>query len=414
MNRYWKHIVVLLVGFTIVGFAIVPGMRNRQFVQAALSEAPNAGEGGLPIFEKDPAWPKVPAKWRLGSVSAAAIDAQDNVWVIHRPNALKPEQRAEAAPSVLQFDNAGNFLQAWGGPGPGYEWLQTEHSLFIDHKGFVWIIGSGAKDGQILKFTKDGKFVMQIGHSGQTGDSNSQFLRQPTGIWLYPKTNELFVSDGYGNRRVVVFDPDTGKIKRFWGAYGNKPVDIGPAIGREGGERGQSSIHFFPQDPWRAYAENLQQFDTVHDVKVSNDGFVYVADRGNKRIQVFTVDGKYVSQAFVGVDNVTYLQKSPACPAPPCHEPDIQSRSVAFSPDSQQRFLYVAGLPDIYILNRKTMQVLGSFVTGMVEEHPPNHQIIVDSKGNLYTPQSGVAGGGAFGKAQIFKWVFKGYTPATN
>jgi DNA-binding beta-propeller fold protein YncE len=412
MNSPWRYIVH--VGF-VLGLITVPGMNSCLFGHAKSLEAPNIGEGGLPIFEKDPNWPHVPSKWRLGSVSAAAVDGDGNVWIIHRPHSLKPEQQAEVAPSILEFDNSGNFLQAWGGPGPGYEWVLNEHSVFVDEKRFVWVIGSDRKDAQILKFTNDGKFVAQFGHSGQSGDSNSQFLNQPTGIWLFPKTNELFVSDGYGNRRVVVFDPDTGKVKRYWGAYGNKPIDIGPAITESvGGSSGPSPIHFFPKDPWRAYAVNLQQFDTPHDIKVSNDGLVYVSDRGNKRVQVFTVDGKYVTEQFVGVDSIKYLQATTACPSPPCHEPDIQSRSVAFSPDPQQRFLYVAGLPDIYILNRKTMQILGSFETGIVEAHPPNHEIIVDHQGNLYTPQIDVSGGGKLGTAQIQKWVFKGYTPVTK
>jgi DNA-binding beta-propeller fold protein YncE len=410
---------IVPVGIVLVGLVvIVPGMGRPVFGQAASGQAPHAGEGGVPIFEKDPAWPKVPAKWKLGSVSSAAVDAQDHVWIIHRPLSLPADQRAEAAPPVLEFDNAGNFIQAWGGEGAGYEWVLNEHSVHVDYKGFVWILGSDKRDGQILKFTKAGKLVMQIGHRDQTGDSNSQYLKEPTGLWVYPKTNELFVSDGYGNRRVIVFDADTGEYKRHWGAYGNKPVDIGPRAGRD-----SQQIRFFPKDPWRAYAENLQQFDNPHDVKVSNDGFVYVADRGNKRIQVFTVDGKYVTQQFVGVDSVKYLQKTPACPSPPCHEPDIESRSVAFSPDPQQKFLYVAGLPDVYILNRKTLEILGSFATGTVEAHPPNHEIAADGKGNIYTPQAGLAGTGSetgpiqkwvsSGTAEIQKWVLKGYSPVT-
>ena len=395
-----RIVVISLVGVGLI--LLATGVGGALLSSPAAGQTTEREQVKLPQFEKDPAWPKTPAKWRLGSVSAASTDSQDNVWIVHRPRSLPANLQAEAAPPVLEFDNGGNFIQAWGGDGPGYEWVKNEHSIHIDYKGFVWILGSDPQDGQILKFTKGGQLVMQIGHRGQTGDSNSQFLREPTGVWVYPKTNELFVSDGYANRRIIVFDADSGKYKRHWGAYGNKPQDIGPRAGV-----GSDQIKFFPKDPWRAYAENLQQFDNPHDVKVSNDGLVYVADRGNKRVQVFTADGKYVTQQFVGVDNVKYLQKSPACPAPPCHEPDLQSRSVAFSPDPQQRFLYVAGLPDIYILNRKTMEILGSFATGSAEAHPPNHEIVTDGKGNLYTPQSGLAGGGKLGTAQIQKWVLK-------
>jgi hypothetical protein len=143
----------------------------------------------------------------------------------------------------------------------------------------------------------------------------------------------------------------------------------------------------------------------VHDVGISNDGLVYVADRGNKRIQVFTVDGAYMKQQFVGVDNVKYLQKTPSCPSPPCHEPDIQARGVAFSEDPEQTFLYVAGLPDIYILRRKTMEIVGSFETGEVQAHPPNHHIATDAKGSIYTTQTGLVLGRNSGTAQVYKYV---------
>jgi DNA-binding beta-propeller fold protein YncE len=363
----------------------------------------------MPTFRLDPSWPKVPAKWSLGSVSSASVDADDNVWILHRPHTLPADRQAMAAPSVLEFDNAGNFIQAWSAEGPGYEGTQHEHGIHVDYKGFVWVIGT---DNVILKFTKAGKFVMQIGRRGQTGSGfdNIEYFDKPTAVKVYPKTNELFVTDGYGNRRVIVFDADTGKYKRHWGAYGRKPVDIGPAL-----MVGVVSPRFFdPADPWRGYAENLQQFDTVQDIAISNDGLVYVADEGNKRIQVFTVDGKYISQQFVGVDNVKYLVSSSRCPAPPCHKPDLQSRSIAFSVDPQQKFLYVGGLTEIFILNRKTLEILGSFDTGMVEMDPPNHHMTTDREGNIYTCQTGLSGGGKPGTAQIQKFVLTGLSPVMS
>lgn len=384
---------IVLAGFALVGrLVIVPDISRPLFGEAASAQGPHVGEGSVPTFEPDPSWPRVPAKWRLGGVSSVCADAGDNIWVIQRPRTLPADQRAMAAPPVLEFDNAGNFIRGWGGEGDGYEWPQNEHSVYMDYKGFVWILGSDKLDGQILKFTKAGKFVMQIGRSGQTGDSNSPYLNRPTGIWLYPKTNELFVSDGYGNRRVIVFDADTGKIKRYWGAYGNKPIDIGPPhFDKDIFEGDVNNQPLRPADPWRVYAESLQQFSTVHDVKVSNDGLVYVADRGNKRIQVFTVGGKYVTQQFVGVDNLQYLQ----------------SRSVAFSSDRQQTFLYVAGNPQIYILNRRTLEILGSLSIGQGELHPLNHLIATDGKGNIYTSAASAEG-------RIEKLVFKGLSPSIN
>src|SRR6185436_19794799 len=188
----------------------------------------------LPQFEVDRAWPKVPPKWKLGDPSSFAVDAQDNVWLLHRPRTLvKPEDAAMAAPPVMVFDAAGNFVKAWGGAGAGYEWPEREHGIHVDNRGFVWITGNncptngiaGLKkvaDDQILKFTPDGKFVMQIGKSNQSkGNADTQNVHRPADLQVFPKTNELFVADGYGNRRVVVFDADSGKFKRMWGAFGN-------------------------------------------------------------------------------------------------------------------------------------------------------------------------------------------------
>src|SRR5712692_6955516 len=286
-----KHSVLFGFALAAVLFAwMAPRVSPPAFGQAASTQAPHIGEGGLPQFEKDPAWPKVPAKWKMGFGSAVAIDADDHVWVLSRPHTLPKTQSAIAAPPVMEFDNEGNFIHGWGGgSGPGYQWPSNEHAITVDYKGFVWIIGTadGASnnpahlpnDNQILKFTKAGKFVLAIGKSGQTGGNATAVLRGGTGLRVYPKTNELFVSDGYGNSRVMVYDADTGKLKRMWGAYGAKPLDMTarPPRSKPG------------EIPWVAVAEVLQQFGSpVHDVDISNDGLVYVSDRGNKRVQVFT------------------------------------------------------------------------------------------------------------------------------
>ena len=199
-----------------------------------------AASSGAPAFQLDPSWPKVPAKYKLGDVSSIAVDAQDNIWILHRPRTLPANQASMAAPPVMVFDNAGNFIKGWGGAGSGYEWPEREHGITIDSKGFVWIGGNNCAgralpgllpkgDDQILKFTQDGKFVMQIGHSTQSkGNADTKNFHQPADAFVYPKTNELFVADGYGNHRVVVMDADTGAYKRMWGAYGKKPVDSDP------------------------------------------------------------------------------------------------------------------------------------------------------------------------------------------
>src|SRR6266849_8435633 len=231
-----KHkILSCVVLMALVIAASVEGPRLLRTAGAAQASAAQAG--GLPMFQVDPSWPKVPAKWKLGDASSIGIDAQDRVWVLHRPRTLPADQAAMAAPPVIVFDAEGNFIQAWGGPASGYEWPEREHGIHIDSKGFVWIGGNncptnglrGLKpvaDDQLLKFTQDGKFVMQIGHSNQSkGNADTQNLHRPADEWVYPPTNELFVADGYGNHRVAVFDADSGEFKRMWGASGNKAVD---------------------------------------------------------------------------------------------------------------------------------------------------------------------------------------------
>ena len=227
----------------------------------------------------------------MGDASSVAVDAQDRVWVLSRPRTLlKPEQKAMAAPPVVVFDGEGNYVKSWGGDGKGYEWPEREHGIYIDNKGFVWLGGNSCPtnglpglrpvaDDQLLKFTQDGKFVMQIGHSNQSkGNADITNLHRPADEWVYPPTNELFVADGYGNHRVAVFDADTGAFKRMWGAFGNRPKD---------------------DDHCEIYTPGVQpdpgrpQFSTVHAIRISKDGMVYVADRENRRVQMFTKDGKF-------------------------------------------------------------------------------------------------------------------------
>ena len=391
---------------------VIPRLSSPVSSQAPSPTAPHIGEGGVPQFEKDPAFPKIPASMKMGFGSAVTGDDQGHVWILSRPKTLAnprstaPDKTSKPAPPVMEFDQAGNYVQGWGGEsGTGYQWPSNEHGMTVDSKGFVWVLGNadGASnnpaklpnDNQVLKFTKAGKFVMAIGKSGLTGSNKTEVLKGATSVFYYGKTNEVFVSDGYGNNRVMVYDGDTGKFKRMWGAYGNKPLDM-----EDRPKRSAPNL-----TPWVAVAEVLQQFASpVHDVKVSNDGLVYVADRGNKRIQVFTPDGKFIAEQFVGLDS----------------KYGLQARGVAFSPD--QRFLYVGGTPVVYILNRKTLEILGSFRTGHPDQaHPPGHQIGSDNKGNVYVVQAELTGAegkdGETGGTGAQKFTFKGYSPtvrATN
>src|SRR5215813_5954524 len=212
-----------------------------------------------PSFRVEPSWPTIPNGWIFGEVSSIAVDRQDRVWILHRPLTVPQEQRSKAAPPVTVFDSDGHFVRSWGGPGAGYDWPEREHGIYVDPKGFVWIGGNngygtplppGDSDDMLLKFTTAGKFLLQVGHRNQsTGNADTKNLHQPADTYLY--RGELYVADGYGNRRVIVLDSETGAFKRMWGAFGNAPVN----------------------------EATPQQFGLVHAIKVSNDGLVYVADR---------------------------------------------------------------------------------------------------------------------------------------
>jgi hypothetical protein len=346
----------------------------------------------MPRYELDPSWPQVPAQWKLGEVSSVAIDRNDRVLLLQRPQGdeLAPAaERSKLAPPVLEFDAAGKFITAWGGPGNGYEWPEREHGIHLDHKENIWIGGNYCKernfpgrkpvsDDQLLKFTRQGKVVMQIGKSnGSHGNSDTKNLHLPADAFVYAKTNELFVADGYMNHRVIVFDADTGAFKRMWGGFGNTPIDA------EQCPPDQRPLQPLANDGTPGPA----QLDVVHGIRVSNDGLVYVADRQNNRVQVFSVDGKYVTQVFIGRDT-----------------PQVRrtASSVALSTDPQQQYLFVSGNQRIAVLDRKTLKLLGTFAANGV-----HHHIALDSKGNLYSAR--LSGG-----KSIEKYTFKGTAGPTR
>ena len=325
-----------------------------------------------PTFQVDPAWPTIPNNWVLGEVTSIAVDPSDHIWVLHRPRSIPADRRANAAPPVLEFDAAGKLLSSWGGDAPGYDWPEREHGIYVDAKGFVWISGNGgwpkpsaagSGDDMILKFTPAGKLVMQIGRRGQsTGNADTANVHQPGDVFVHAPTNELYVADGYGNQRVVVFDAESGKFKRTWGAFGNTP----PAA-------------MAPNPPVPAATQpegdGPPQFGLVHAVKVSNDGIVYVADRTNNRVQTFTTAGKYLRQVSLAAEgNVRPV---------PAH--------FAFSPDAKQQYLYVvdSGPMKVAIFDRQTLTQIGS--VGMRGPKPGEfdivHHMAADSKGNLYTAE---------------------------
>jgi len=358
----------LLIAGAFVAVIAGLGLTARALDYAA---AQGGGTVQAPKFEVDPMWPKpLPNNMILGQVIGVGVDAQDHIWIVHRSDLISAADTGQEqnpptasccrrAPPIMEFAPDGTLLRSWGGPGQGYEWPESNHGIAIDHKGLVWIGGNVGADAQILKFTQDGKFVAQYGKSGQNkGSNDTENFGRPAKIFIDPKENEAYIADGYGNKRVAVVDGDTGKFKRYWGAYGNKPDDTN--LG-----------------PYNPDAPPVQQFRTpVHCADLSVDGLVYVCDRPNNRLQVFTREGKFVKEAF-------FHKKTLG---------DGAVWDVAFSRDPQQKYLYMADGKNerVNVLLRESLEVLTSFGDGGRQpgQFFAVHSIVTDSKGNLYTTET--------------------------
>ena len=362
----------------VLGLLLVGGLHGQT------RPASTASDARLPRFEADLSWqwpPKLPNNWVVGVVTWVAVDRHDHVWVLHRPRQVPVEISDRAAPPVLEFDAAGRFVQAWGGPAGGYDWGDMEHSLSVDHQDNVWIAFHNPlerswsapvqrTDDMLLKFTSKGKFIRQFGgrdrHAlGVGGNTDTTSVHLATEAAVYPETNEVFVADGYGNRRVLVLDAETLAFKRMWGAFGTQPP---PTLGRGAEANANVVTTTDPKGP--------EHFNSVHAVKLSHDGLVYVGDRSNRRVQVFTVEGTYVNQVFVNPTAKAFRTAS----------------GLAFSTDPQQQFLYVADYENgqLHIVDRKALKPVGSF--GTLGTKPGEflglHTIAVDSKGNLWTAET--------------------------
>ena len=378
-------------------------LEKRAVVEAAGVQAPR--------FEVDPMWPKpLPNHWVIGATIGVAVDAKDHIWIIHRAGSLEEKEKYATwkpqastccvpAPPILEFNEAGDLIGHWGGPGEGYEWPASNHGIDVDYKGNVWIGGNGrgkqpaaaalptdesrmgsgpVHDSMVLKFTQSGKFLMQIGHPNKNKGSNDpENLSLPAKTLVDPKTNELYVADGYGNRRVIVFDADSGKYKRHWGAYGNKPDD-------------KQLPPYNPQDPV------AKQFRTpVHGVALANDGLLYVCDRTNDRLQVFKTDGTYVKEQFIEKNTLG----------------DGSAFDVTLSKDPGQKYVYICDGSNmkVHILRRDTLEILTTFGDGGRQpgQFYAVHSIATDSKGNLFTTET-------YRGQRVQKFLYKGDAPVTK
>jgi DNA-binding beta-propeller fold protein YncE len=343
---------------------------------AAIAAAlPAAAQSSAPQFQPEPFWPKpLPENWILGQVSGIAVDRQDNIWILHRPATLLDDEKGaqkdppettccKAAPPVLKLDPEGNLLASWGGASGGGSsggpWVKNEHGIHVDRDGNVWVGGNSDGD-QILKFSPDGKFLQQVGKDdGGKGSLSQTRLGRPAHMITDDAAGEIYVADGYGNHRIIVFDAKTGAFKRMWGAYGKPPSDD-------------------KMPPYKPDAKLSEQFaNPVHCVRLSNDGLVYVCDRANNRIQVFRKDGSFVKEFRVSAATV-------------------QSGSVwdlVLSEDPQQKFMFVAdgANGNIVTLDRDSGKELAKW--GRHGRQPGQfkwiHNIAIDSRGNLYTAEVG-------------------------
>jgi DNA-binding beta-propeller fold protein YncE len=356
-----------------------------------------------PYFEVDPYWPKpLPNHFVMGSVVGVSVDERDHVWVVHRASALSERERAAelrpptgeccvTAPPVLEFDPAGFLVNAWGGPGAGYDWPQSVHGITVDRRGNVWLGASGEADSHILKFTRAGKFVAQFGKAGARrgrpdakgeptwlgNSADRESFGRVAKVMLDPSANEVYVADGYLNKRVAVIDADSGTMKRFWGAYGAKPDDV-------------------DSGPYRPEAPRPRQFrNPVHCAVLANDGLVYVCDRTADRIQVFRRDGTFVREASIAPKTLDGGSAS----------------DIAFSVDADHTYMYVADLQNskVRVLRRESLEELTNFGDGGRQpgQFYGVHSLATDSKGNLYTTET-------YEGKRVQKFVYRGVRTVTK
>lgn len=358
-----RKLTVMSLGALLAAVLVWGGIQSGAV--GAQGMIPNA-----PLFEVDPFWPQpLPNNWLLGSTIGVSVDSDDHVWIVHRgnlapneiPAALDPpfaEACCSAAPPILEFDQEGNLLQHWGGPGEGYDWPESNHGVWVDGMDNVWIGGNGGDDSHALKFSHTGEFLLQVGEDGFAEPDSSSMTRyqKVAKVTFDDAANEAYLADGYGNKRVAVVDGTTGELKRFWGAYGNTPSDDelprydlanAPAHGAVSKDK-----------------SGTPQFrNPVHCADPTNDGLVYACDRPGNRVQVFTKAGEFVEEIYL-------MTKTLGAGA---------VWDIAFSTDPDQTFAYVAdGMNEkVHVLRRKPLEYIYSFGAGgrMAGQFYGNHSI---------------------------------------
>ena len=368
--RESKTIPILVLYFVLPFASGACGGAMDSDVDTAQSPATLA-TGGIPMFQVDTSWPKeMPNLWILGSVTSVFVDSNDHVWITHLPETLTPEETSAAqdppigecclpAPVVIEFDADGNVVQGWGDPSTQdvSEFPRNAHGLFIDHEDNVWI--GTFRHHRVMKFTRSGQLLMTIGeYDNNRGSNDTNFLGGPAGIWVDPEDNEVFIADGYRNRRVVVYDGDTGDYLRHWGAYGEVPDDL---------------YSYAQEDP---EGSPPRQFSTVHGVVGANDGLIYVADRRGNRIQVFQQNGEFVMEKIIAPETLA----------------SGSAFVIALSPDDNQEWLYLADGTNhkVWILHREDLEIVGQFGRGgrQVGQFLRPHGMGIDSHGNLYVGEA--------------------------
>jgi hypothetical protein len=355
-SRRWAHVAAMTAVFSLsLGiWSLLPnGVRAQSGHQAV----------DAPKFEVDPFWPKpLPDRWVFGQMGGDCVDAQDHVFTVNRGNLTPGEEKmATAAPPVTEFDPDGKLVNSWGNrdllpAGAGQN--SGLHGCFVDYQGNVWIGGNA--DGIVQKYSHDGsKMLLQIGTkkkfdtsdgtiTGAPMNSSHTLLNLPAGVAVDDTNGDVYVADGYGNRRVVVFD-SSGHYLRQWGRQGTV-AEVNAGVGGV-------------------------FLEVVHCVVIGTDGLVYVCDRQGGRIEVFDKMGNFKRNIHIEkvTARLTGVDADSACWA-------------GFSPDPAQKFMYVGDCAtEIRVLDRATGNALSSFGRPGYQagEFGTTHFLAVDSKGNI-------------------------------